>query len=479
MMRKRSLAFLPVLGLTLRIAVLVQQFRSSSSPSQPNLTTSTSSADAAYDIPTAPRPVLTLHIGPPKTGSTTLQCTLESHRHNLEADNVVYVGRPECPSANIGIEHKREFRVFEQALVTGYDCQQQLNDNEQDIVQNRSYPLPACWDEFVSKLEQYHHDGKQFIFSDEAMANRIARTRQYRPGLPYPWKALKVTLERIGWDVRILLVHRPLYDYLPSVYIEQYKDGPNKRRLRQWFGGGEHCPAQGGREVPLPFRSDTGEITIARLLEPHHTLFPIPAQVYELSQSNGYTTILVDMMDKFPSTRSAPNGKDLDFIGHIVCNELPGTVSTCKSLLSQANDSNIRDEDTPLYISTRQLNPSLSLNYDFIAVEACRRGLINGTEVGRDVARRAVQERQEGELKLSANDFPLICPGETTTEKILVASLEHERRIRKGSWSLELESGHNDSFRKKVVAKKKFCVVDSRKVLEDDGWVDFMTRKFQ
>ena len=433
-MRKRPLACLPVLGLTLHLlrynAVRVQRFRPSMSPSQ--LSHAARSTDAAYDIPT-PRPVLTLHIGPPKTGSTTLQCTLERLRHELEADNIVYVGRPECPSTNIEIEHKREFRAFEQALVTGYDCQQQLNGIEQVIVQNQSYPLPACWDEFVSKLEQYHHDGKHIIFSDEAMANRIARTRQYRPALPYPWKALKATLERMGWDVRILLVHRPLYDYLPSVYIEQYKDGPNKRRLRQWFGGGEHCPAQGGREVPVPFRSDTGEITIARLLEPHQTLFPTPAQVYELSQSNGFTTVLVDMMDKYPSTsRSAPDEKDLDFIGHIVCNELPGTVHTCKSLLSQANDSDTRDEDTPLSISTKQLNPSLSLNYDFIAVEACRRGLINGTEVGRDVARRAIQERQEGELKLSANDFPLICPDEATTEKILVASLEHERRISKG-----------------------------------------------
>jgi len=317
------------------------------------------------------------------------------------------------------------------------------------------------------------------------MANRIARTRQYRPALPYPWKALKLTLERMGWDVRILLVHRPLYDYLPSVYIEHYKDGPNKRRLRQWFGGGEHCPSQGGREVPLPFRSDTDEITIARLLEQHQTLFPTPAQVYELSQSHGFTATVVNMTGKFPATRSVPDGKDLDFIQHIVCNELPGTVHACKTLLIQANVIDIRersDEDAGTHLNNStptQLNPSLSLNYDFVAVDACQSGLINGSKVGRDVARRAIRERQERDLQLSATDFPLICPDEITTEKILVASLEHERRIRKGSWSLDIESGHNHSFWKTAVAKKKLCIVDSQKVLEDDGWVEFMTSKLQ
>ena len=46
------------------------------------------------------KPTLIIHIGPPKTGSTTLQCTLESLRPQLEKDNIVYIGRPECTNAN-------------------------------------------------------------------------------------------------------------------------------------------------------------------------------------------------------------------------------------------------------------------------------------------------------------------------------------------------------------------------------------------
>ena len=43
----------------------------------------------------------------------------------------------------------------------------------------------------------------------------------------------------MGWGVNILIVHRPLFDYLYSVYVEQYKYGPAKVRLRRWFNDGD------------------------------------------------------------------------------------------------------------------------------------------------------------------------------------------------------------------------------------------------
>jgi hypothetical protein len=58
-----------------------------------------------------------------------LQCTLESLRPDLEKDVIAYIGRPECQGMNINIDkkYKREFNLFSTALVTGFECHEQLN----------------------------------------------------------------------------------------------------------------------------------------------------------------------------------------------------------------------------------------------------------------------------------------------------------------------------------------------------------------
>lgn len=412
------------------------------------------------------KPVLILHVGPPKTGSTSLQCMLESLRSELEKDGIAYIGRPECRGMNIHYRHKKLFRLFSAALVTGYDCHRQLNGlegNHTDGVQ----VLPSCWDDFTDQLESYRQAGTNVIFSDEAMSNRVVRSQGYRPSVPYPWTALKSTLEGMGWDVRVLIVHRPLYDYLPSVYIEQYKEGPAKRKLNQWFGGGdghgndrEICPSQGGRAVPRPFDTDTHEITIARLLNKQQEwpLYPTPAQVYELFRDHGFTIILVDMMEHVTGT----NGKDLNMIQHIICDKIPGTTHTCNAV-DVWNAEN------------KELNPSLSLHYDFIAVEACHKGLLNGTLVSRDVARHAIQRRQEHDLGLSPNDFALVCPDDETLMNILRVSLDHERRLRTSQWDQYKESRHKERFWKVTREKKKCCNVDSKEVVKDESWIEFFS----
>ena len=381
------------------------------------------------------------------------------------------------------------------------------------------------------------------------MSNRVTRMKQYRPELPYPWITLKSTLEEMGWDVRILIIHRPLYDYLPSVYTEIYKYGPNKIKLRKWFGGDTSssdgtaaaavaaaavCPSQGGRIVPRPFDIATQEITIARLLDPHLKLYPTPAQVYELFQNHGFTILLVDMMEQIKVETSATatasaaattsiiydgKGGYFNFIEHIVCHQLPGTVHTCKALLDTANTSNNDPMNTSNNTEQQQQqqlqaahrNPSLSLHYDFIAVEACQKGLFNGTILERRVVNLAIQNYQEQVLGLSPNDFPLVCPSDGILQDILDKSLDQERRLACSSyynnnnnnnnnsnssssssssniitmsgssgsscsWDYsDEESRHKEMFWKAARDKKKFCTVNSKLVVQDEKWIQFFS----
>lgn len=382
------------------------------------------------------RPILFLHVGPPKTGSTTLQCTLESLRDHLEQDNYAYIGRPECPES-VPPKRQTEFRLFAKALVTGSICQN-------GVMKGDRGSIPRCWQDFVAHLDAYRRSSTNVIFSDEAMSNRVARTKEYFPKLPYPWKALQSAL--VGWDVRVLAMHRPLYDYLPSVYNDFYKVRPGKIRLHLWNGGGQ-CPQQGGIDTPQPF--DQSGYSIANLMRPNLKLFPNPAQIYELFQNQGFNVTLIDM-----------NTEQL--VARIVCRVLPGAIEACKAL-----------GDTERISLSKNLNPSRSLYYDFIATEACRRGLFDGKLISRENARNALIKRQEDDLGLSANDLPLDCPNEKMMQSIFNASLDHERRLWRHDWDEEKELLHRSGFEIAVYAKKKLCTVNVTRVLQDQGWQEF------
>lgn len=438
---------------------------------------------------------LFLHVGPPKTGSTTLQCTLESYRLQLKQDNISYIGRPEnCPpSVVIGRNIQHEFNIFTKALVTDFSCHVQLLQWEKEYNNNHNHntsiddinhnnniisSLPSCWEPFISRLQYYKQNNQNVIFSDEAMSNSLARTKEYRPGLRYPWIALKLLLKSMGWDVRILIVHRPLFDYLPSVYVEKYKYGPGKIRLRRWFGNGL-CPNYNGKQIPKPFDYPSYDITIQGLLEKDQILYPTPAQIYELFQQHGYSNdqiYLVDMMKRIIHKQS---GLEQDFIQYIICEIFPETIHTCNELVNNKIRLDKKDQSRSSTTSSTspQLNPSLSLHYDLIAVEACQLGILNGTIVSRGIAQTAIQYHQEVDLNLTSIDFPLICPSDEKLHEIFNVSLIHEQRLRQNRDNEVMnanEKNYDDYFWNIVVKKKKkFCTVDSKMVVEDPKWIEY------
>lgn len=401
-----------------------------------------------------------LHVGPHKTGSTSLQCTLEKIRDQLEKDNIAYIGRPECANAGISIdkEKRAEFKLFENALVTGYQCHKELNEEDINVTK-------SCWTEFVNRLKFYKKSGKNIVFSDEAMSHRIVGIDGYRPSIEYPWKTLQSTLEGMGWFVDILIVHRPLYDYIPSVYEEQFKPGHNKALLARWFNDEKnegHCPSHSGRKIPRPYDMKTKEITIGRLLSPGQNLSPTPLQVYETFQSHGFNVILVDMLlSMFDGDR------EINFIEHIICNIIPGSKHTCNALKDY------------LETTKNKMNPSVSLNYDFLAVEACQRGLLNGTLFSRNEAREIIKSHQEVELGHDANDFPLICPDDQILKEILRIDIRNEERICNTYGSLcdwdQKKAYHENQFWKIVNSKKQFCEVDAKAVISDPHWIRFFS----
>ncbi|GFH44326.1 hypothetical protein CTEN210_00800 [Chaetoceros tenuissimus] len=421
------------------------------------------------------RPLFIIHVGPPKTGSTTLQCTLESLRDKLEQDNFAYIGRPECIGLDIQRHHKQEFNLFASALVTDFACHQKLqnltyiqkykNDNA-NATNNMDAPALECWRKFIDRVSYYKEQNMNVIFSDEAMASRILGVISYRPNIPYPWDALHTVLG--GWDVRFITLHRPLYEYLPSVYNERYKVGPNKQKLCLWYNSGEEgdkCIDQGGRKVPKPFDLENGVVTIAGLMEPSQKLCTFPLDLYEELKRRVSHVKLVDMNHR------EKDGND-DFITEIICHQIHGAIMTCNSLLETRKNKSDKEESPAI---VKQRNPSMPLHYDFIAMEACKRGFIkNSTTLSREYVRNSIRHHHEEVNGLKANDFVLDCPDEKTLQEILDLSLDHERRLRgTDGWGEENKEQFKQAFWKSANEKKKFCTVDAASVVENIEWRSF------
>ena len=110
-----------------------------------------------------PKPKLILHIGPPKTGSTTIQCLIDSSFiPELERDDFAYIGRNN--NACRDNRDNLEFRIMSRAFVTDFPCHRELNEYASSIVKNNSIPTPSCMDRFLSILNRNRNDGKNVFF---------------------------------------------------------------------------------------------------------------------------------------------------------------------------------------------------------------------------------------------------------------------------------------------------------------------------
>lgn len=433
-------------------------------------------------LSTSERPVFIIHVGPPKTGSTTLQCTLESLRKELEQDNIAYIGRPECIGLHIDYKHKLKFRKVEGAL-TNFKCHKQLLDNEE---KEKEISIPTCWQDFMNILDDYKEKNMNVFFSDEALANRLTGSFGYNPKVPYPWTQLQRLLDKKGFDLHFLTLHRPLHDYMVSAYNEIHKVGPNKIKLHRWPShddtkdnniNNNKCINQGGRKIPRPFDIEVYVLTIAGMMRPNQNLYPTPLMSYEvlLKHIPKNNITLIDMQQQ---QQGVEEEDGQDFVSQIICHYLPSATKTCKAL----QDTRKKPAQQQEQVQVRLHNPSIPLDYDMIAIEACEKGLINGTLFSRDFIRNSIRHQQEEVDPIrTVNDFALICPTQETLKQILDMSFDHEMKLRKAtagggvtspfsSFSWEETQFFNNSFWIAANEKKKFCYVNATNVVESEEW---------
>lgn len=199
-------------------------------------------------------PYFILHVGPPKTATTTIQCGLDKYSEELaQLDNYYYVGK-RCP-----FQKDKTMRNGE-AEVPGHFLMMGLRHNS---TQNRGY------EHLKSRMDYHRRYGHNMIYSLEAFASRLqdadddivevvknisnkengddAVQTKTTSSRQYIWDIFEKLFD--GWNVRIVIGYRHYFQWIRSMYYQQhigplYQVWPHeKATTRLSKNGGEYHPS--------------------------------------------------------------------------------------------------------------------------------------------------------------------------------------------------------------------------------------------
>jgi hypothetical protein len=283
-----------------------------------------------------------------------------------------------------------------------------------------------CREIIVEQLNEYYRAGVDVILSDELFGETFKSDR----GKEH-LEVISNVIRGNNWEIRVLIGYRPYFEFVKSAYSQEFK-ARSKPKLLSWPGsGGIHIPPVKDWMFRPKF------IFTERLL----SLFEPYA----------------DGTNIFDITESDQQG---DLSERLFCDWLEDAEEACSSIKASLNAS----DTTSIIVD----NISYSHDYDRIATAAAAMELVNTTKFKRHIVTKWVREFME-EKNHTLHDQPLLCPTENESDKLYNASLEAEMKLfpgREPNWE---SPGRYDA----MVKKQKLCSVDTKKLLEKDGWKEF------
>ena len=296
------------------------------------------------------RPFLILHIGPPKTATTTLQKELIK----LEKSQVLMQDNYHYAMSEFGEKYAGVLKLFDS------NCHRELgsirkshNVTDGQNVTNVLRNVP-CWKEVLHDLHQYRQNNTNLIFSSEVVSTQSLTMK--RPWFKYgpfaDWPLIRSTISK-DWQIIIVLGYRRYVDWLPSAKQQFERWMPNKPKMITW-------PQYRGKAI-----------------EPIFPNFASPKFVPGPGTEIGYrdTEILLQMITNHAELpiKILNMHSNETIRTEFVCNILPMAATTC--LYSRAKDTT----DGPLPI----VNPSQSLFYDALAMAAAKENLFDVSKIRR------------------------------------------------------------------------------------------------
>jgi hypothetical protein len=408
-------------------------------------------------------PYFVIHIGPPKTATSSLQLELtERHDRNLlAADNYMYVG---AYMKDGKLMHHTTYSTsntttaIKQAM-TDLDCQAAVHKARKTNTattgsSTSSGVYPPCWQNFLHALDE--SQGQNILLSQEIMSFRLIRT-DAGPA-PVDWVALKQALSG-RWNLLVVVGYRRLMEWLPSAKQQNERWNALKPAMNNWPKYGN----QPGRPIPPIF---------PHVL--HHLSYIDGSQrrpKWLLQKNRKFRYLYVNNVIELLNSHEVPfqilnlHEPEPLFVTFF-CNVLPGAETNCAVSRQLAVDG----------VREKRANREQSVAYDILATAAAGRGLVDRSVWTRHAV--ALAAREYHERVLNGTPFILSCPMEHDLELYLNASLSAEQELLPDFYQSDAgEQQHRADFAA-AVARKKYCWINAKQVLEQTVWRNFFRNTF-
>jgi hypothetical protein len=434
-----------------------------------------------------------MHIGPPKTGTTTIQCLMQDLQPILsESNHLTILETESCRPTSTRAEQLRTFyNITSEKYQNKYTldnvrlgraflpgCLRQWTP--------RRRGMPRCWNKsYLRAIREQQQEGRSTIVSNENLMQIFPKTTtqdktQFLDDLLASLEASAGGTGRQKKEDKIQLVvlvtYRRWFEWAKSLHAQENQLLQGKKaKLSRW-------PQKRGRPTPT--------------LESY-----LLSQINTPAMDKGY----IDTALSFFSGRNVnlrvinfhhnADMGELSFVESFFCNALPTTTTThvgegvggnvgTSALCKSAQEKSAKAHQNPSredYVWA-----------DHLATAAQESGLVPITASRVKTVRKilTVHSQNTSGLKLPPQSF--ICPSQETYDMILEKSLDYERMVApylvQKSWSssinstyasssvvqlAKMELQHRQAFQR-LVRQKELCSLNTTVVLEDDTWRSFL-----
>lgn len=271
-------------------------------------------------------PRLIFHIGPQKTGTSTIQCELYRIEKQLNKDNVYYIGSF-IPHMGCG---GRPSHLKTQGIVSFnyHDFFACLNAGKTSCKKQQN---GQRFQSFVDVLEYHRAKGHDVVYSSEHLANFADVDGEDL------WELLDELFR--GFDVTVVFTYRHYFSWILSVFNEVYKQayiGPSNIFTGDKWPGGKTSRGISGNVVgSIPSLSGTIDTIMgggSDLLDKH-------ARVYHaLEKYQEHMRVEYFMMERPTLDRNASQTSLDGMVANFVCQIILDAENACSYLKSAAKE---------------------------------------------------------------------------------------------------------------------------------------------
>ena len=392
-------------------------------------------------------PRLILHIGPHKTGTSSLQCDLSHYQNELYRNaSVAYLGRVYSNCVN-----RRNHRLIEgidtRSLING--CLSSTNCTEKEV-----------WKSLEDQVAYFSKRNTSIIISDEAFSRIPANNVNGREML------YRLFDRYYPGRVYVVIYYRRYYEWMVSMWNEgkPYQNTARhlyKEKFKKW-------PPEGGRTTQtfLSFMSNRNRLMTSTTMKNYDPNAKTPYHDLADAQNIHLTRYLQKLWSNHSSIQLVLNSHEMKG-GDSTVNFLRSVFPTSHAVA----DTLVKAKMSNAF--TGRSNPSKSFEYDLLAVAAHKHGLLVNIEIGRPTVAALTEKHLLQFLNKTVDELPFQCLNDTQLRVFLNRSLEYEKQMYPYQ-AEDITFQHKAAFIE-ASKKKKFCNIDHDKLLTDKAVQDFFS----